>query len=319
MSKLLRFFLTVTALCAIIYFVDLEELPRTFADANYLLLTLTLLIFSFDRVLMAYKWTLLLRPHAISLGIIDAWSIYSMTSFYGSFLPSTVGADALRVIVLRRRGVDTFAVSASVVIERISGFIVGSSLSVLALIYFSRRLNIQPTWSNSLMAIAGASVLAISIVLLIRFLHLRRPSMLPNRWVRCVRDILGKIQAAHRVYDTESVLLLKFFILTGAEQLLSLAMGYLLALSLNIDVNIFDFMAALAVGILLSRLPLTIDGFGIMEATVGGMLIWVGVSVSDSIIVVLIGRLMNILAFLPGTIVHSIREAAIHSDRVNVK
>jgi len=185
--------------------------------------------------------------------------------------------------------------------------VVGVGLGALSLLYFSAKFEFRSSWPYLLIAIAGASISVALVALLVWCFRGKRSKLFSNRWVDTARGVWEKFQAANRVYRTEPKILILFFVLTIIEQVLSLLMGYMVAPALNLDVAMFDFMAALAMAMLLSRLPVTIDGLGVMEATISGVLIWAGVPVTDSITIVLVGRLMNILAFLPGTIVYSIR------------
>jgi hypothetical protein len=87
---------------------------------------------------MGYKWGLLLEVQGIRVPLWERWGIYSLATLASTFLPATVGADALRIGWLWRRGAPGWPVTASVVVERLIGFAVSLSIATAALLYLSR-------------------------------------------------------------------------------------------------------------------------------------------------------------------------------------
>jgi uncharacterized protein (TIRG00374 family) len=305
MTRPLQIIMTIIALAILASIVDWASFLDALLSANYFLISAALFVFTAERFLMSYKWTILLRPHHIRLGVVKAWAVYCMASLYGLFLPSTVGADAIRVWDLRNAGIDPYAVSASIVIERLIGFIVGLSLAALSLIYFSSHFitDIAPA---TIMYSAGVVVcFAVVGFFLLRSMF---GDLIKGKrgggWAK-VSEFIVKVQRAYSVYRGEHVALFLFLMLTMTEQLIALAMGYLIVLALGIDVSLFNYVAAMAIGMLISRVPLTIDGLGVLEGTVGGMLVLIGVALPSTVAVLLIGRVLNVVAFLPGAVVNA--------------
>ena len=92
-------------------------------------------------------------------------------------------------------------------------------------------------------------------------------------------------------------------VLTVAEQLLTLVMTYVLAPALGIEVPLLHFCAAVAVAMLVSRLPIAIDGIGVYEGVLILLLGLTGVGPAETVALAIVGRALNIVAFLPGAIV----------------
>ena len=87
------------------------------------LAALVIIVFMLDRALMTFKWLLLLRARGIHPHFFRAMKIYCASMVWGMFLPSTVGADTIRAVSLVRTGINTNEVVASIVIERVFGFV----------------------------------------------------------------------------------------------------------------------------------------------------------------------------------------------------
>ena len=84
-----------------------------------------------DRLLMAWKWWLLVRSRDASLGLWAAVRAYYLASFAGYFLPMTVGADAVRIGALAGTSRPAVLV-ASVVLERLIGALAQAVLAGLS-------------------------------------------------------------------------------------------------------------------------------------------------------------------------------------------
>ena len=97
-------------------------------DRRYLAAVLALV--ALDRVIMIYRWVLLLRASGVPITTAKAADIFLVSSFVGSFLPAGVGADAARAYSLRNHILEGGEALASVVVDRLLGTL---SLGVMAL------------------------------------------------------------------------------------------------------------------------------------------------------------------------------------------
>src|SRR5688500_4452322 len=98
----------------------------TSAHAGWLIGAVGLVLI--DRTLMAYRWVLLLRAvdTARAIPLWGVMRIFFVSTFLGTFLPASVGGDAVRTIHLSRLQVPPADALASVVVDRLLG-----TLSVL--------------------------------------------------------------------------------------------------------------------------------------------------------------------------------------------
>jgi uncharacterized membrane protein YbhN (UPF0104 family) len=130
-------------------------------------------------LISAYKWGVLLRANGKAQPYPWLVGIYFVGQFANNFLPTSVGGDAIRVVALGRRTGSYAQASASVFMERLSGFLALSLIALGALLVtstdlFGLRLVSDPTltWASSglaLAALAAGAVALASPVLLRRF------------------------------------------------------------------------------------------------------------------------------------------------------
>lgn len=129
------------------------------------LLALTLLIQIGCVVLSAYKWAVLLRARGHRLPFPWLLGVYLVGQFANNFLPTSVGGDAVRLVTLGRRIGSYAQASASVFIERLTGFLALSLIANLALLVtstdlFGLRLDSDPRLTLTAFAFALAGVAA---------------------------------------------------------------------------------------------------------------------------------------------------------------
>jgi hypothetical protein len=110
------------------------------------------------------------------------------------------------------------------------------------------------------------------------------------------------IRAAHVsyvAYLSSPGVVVTFALLTMVEYLLILVATYVVALALRIEVGPLGFGAALALATLLARLPIAIDGLGMFEGSLIGLLLVVGVGPADSLALAIATRLLVLLVCAP--------------------
>jgi uncharacterized protein (TIRG00374 family) len=305
-SLAIRAVLTLLIVGAIAYFVDWARLLETLRNVHFPTLLLAYGLYVFDRILMAYKWGLLLRVQAIRIPLWVNTSIYSAATLIGTILPSTVGADAMRVLWLSRRKYDTAGVASSIFVERLGGFAVSSVLAGLGVSY----LMFQRALSGPLSRALGVAVV-LSVVLLLGLLLMSFSGVLSKKLGRLVKAyapskafiVLQRLNEANAAYRHAGGVVSVFVTLTFVEQILTFGMNYVLARALGIEVEPMVFLAALAVTFLIIRVPITIDAIGVFEGTLFVLLLSAGLQTADVVALGLVGRILNITSFLPGAIV----------------
>jgi uncharacterized protein (TIRG00374 family) len=254
---------------------------------------------------MAYKWGLLLHVQAIRLPLWLNASIYSAATMVGTILPSTVGADAMRVLWLSRRKHDTTGVASSIFVERLAGFAVSSVLASLGAAYLIFQTGLSSPLSR---ALGLAVILSVALLGLLLMSFNGTFSKKLGRLVKAyapskVFGVLQRLNEANAAYRHAGGALLVFVLLTFVEQILNFGMNYVLARALGIEVEPTAFLAALAVTFLIIRIPITIDAIGVFEGTLFVLLLSAGLQTADVVALGVVGRILNIASFLPGAIV----------------
>jgi uncharacterized protein (TIRG00374 family) len=279
--------------------VEWDAFATAVRSAKISWLVAAFVVFVLDRVLMAYKWALLLRLQGLRVRLWEAWSVYSAASLAGTVLPSTVGADMLRAAWAWRKGLGSGSAVATFVVERAIGFVVGSYLTVLGLLYLGAG-GYMPAGLSSLRWIAlvawagGTLLIALSFNTRFQRAVVQR---IPVRPSSRLTSRLTRFRDAYTSFGARRKPIAAFALLTLAEQVVTLFMHYLVALALGLDVSPVAFVAACAIAFFVTRLPISLDGLGVLEGSLVVLLGASGVAAAPAVALALIARILAILSY----------------------
>jgi len=276
---------------------------------NPIYVVLVLALCTVDRALMTYKWLRLLSARGQRLPFFCGMKLYTASMVWGMFLPTTVGADAVRAASAMRRGLNIDHVLASITIERMIGFLSAVILGLLGMLQLSAVDQLGDRYD--VIWLAGDITLLLALLVfaasfsntVFEFVHDR----LFRRWQE--NRIIARLRQFHEAYmgyqDVKGTLLV-FFGLTLFEQLFPILECALLAWGMGIDVGLFQIAGAVILTQLLSRIPISIDALGVYEGVFLIMMGAVGIGATEAVAIAIAGRLLQTISWLPWWFVHVI-------------
>jgi len=279
---------------------DLRQVVQILRSTNPFLFAVVCLIAVLDRVLMAYKWNLLLRARGVFASLWQITRLYFVGYLVGSFTPGAVGGDAYRVAALWRRGKAGIILS-TVVLERFVGVTVILTIAAIALPFSTRYIGANAgswVWIITLGAAATVIALCLSLAPSIVLGVTRR---LPSVSRFGVTRKLGDFYTAYAEHRNHMGILGVFTALTALEVLVLVVVNYLAARSLGVDVSFGYFLCVMPVLHILLRLPVTVQGIGVQEGLFVYFLVLAGFSAADGLAISLLHRAIEIVVLvLPG-------------------
>ncbi len=300
----LRFLVSAGLMALLLgWMVDLPAAWRAIQNCHWGWIVLLAGWITLDRVLMAYKWRLLLACRGLNLGMWEALKAYYLASFAGCFLPSTVGGDAMRVAALASQDLPGAALAASVVMERALGFLAAAIAALLALLLLTGLAVELPhglmAWSAG---IAGAVALVVVASLsnwLADWMQ-KLPERLADRG-RLLR-LLGKFLAAYGTYRHHRPTLLAFLLLSLIEQGFPVVGTWLAGEALHIHLSLIHAAAVAPLALLFTRIPISLSGFGVVEGLYVAFFALVGIGATDAFLLGLLGDLSVLVTTVPGAL-----------------
>jgi len=319
MRLLLQIVISIFLLGAIIWHMGgLREVGAHMGRIDPFYVLLVFLGNTFDRALMTFKWVRLLRSRDIHLSFFRGMRIYCAAMVWGLFFPSTVGSDAIRAYSTIRTGLDSNEIVASIIIERMIGFLSALLLAFLSLILLSRigymDARFQSIWYLvCLFLIIALIIFGISLSrttynifhdrVLIRYRD--------NRFLKRVE----KIHLAYQSYQSNKGSLATFFGLTFGEQMLQFLLPWLVAQGLGINAGVIFFAGAIPLTYLISHLPISLDGIGVYEGIFIILISFAGVSASEAVAIAFTGRIIQTASWLPWWVADVVKKGNIKPPR----
>lgn len=245
--------------------VDLRALLALLAGMRPLLLLAIFPLLFFNTVISALKWKWLLQTDGITVPLPTLTASYLIGTFFNMFLPSNIGGDVYRVYDVARRSRRTVHSFASVLADRLSGFValvtLGVGFGILGLRLLPDR---QILWIPFLaMAALALMIAALFQEHLIRWAVARTPlSRFP-----ALRSFSFKLFESVRQYRLAPRLFGKVMTASFTFQFGVITCIYLLARALGIELPFYYFCVFVPFVSLLEALPVSIFGLGIRDAS----------------------------------------------------
>jgi glycosyltransferase 2 family protein len=308
----LRLFLSLGLIIFLITLVDLNELTQVLAQGSLRLIALAYFLGILDRILMAYKWRILLQARQIYLSLKDATILYLTCTFLGLLLPATVGGDIFRAYAVTKDEDTVGDVISSIVLERVLGLValmVFVIFSILLSILVMGQGFITNVWGllGVLVVLLGATavilILSFTQVNLSHFSCKIEPLLRRWQYLWQGRKLTRLVQNTYRSYlkyrDNKLELAL-FLFYSFLENLFPIFWSYCLARAFGIDVPLLFFFILVPLVLALRRLPISIDGIGVQQGAYVYFLSLINVPQAESLLLGIGTHLLALAIILPG-------------------
>jgi len=227
-------------------------------------------------------------------------SLYLAGLFMGNVLPSTIGGDALRVSRLSKDNGQTPTTFASVVLERMSGWLVLPVITLTGLLVNPGLRDLGRASSIAFFTAAGTLVLLITVLFLTARPGRGIESSLEQNdgWRRFARAVRFGVQKLAKAPVATARILAAGF----AYQLILIAAALMAARALGMPAGVGPTaLLAFVPAILIAQvLPISISGLGVREGLFALFLHPLGVPRSQAIALGLLLYLLNLVVSLLG-------------------
>jgi glycosyltransferase 2 family protein len=232
------------------------------ADWRFILLACALV--AIDRVLMAYRWLTLLAPldpgERPPLGAI--MRIFFVSTFVGTFLPASIGGDAVRAYGLSKEGVGGVDAVASVLMDRLLGIVSILIVAIAGAILARHLIDIRALFpALALLTVACAAALAIVFSPRAATAVASVLALLPRG-----RETGTRLVTAIQRYATLHLAMTNVLLCSIAVQVLRVLQTYCLGLALGLAVPLGVYFALVPLILLIVLMPITINGIGTTQA-----------------------------------------------------
>jgi glycosyltransferase 2 family protein len=283
---------------------DPAEAGRALAGARWTYIGAAVGLVLADRSLMAFRWLVLLRPLAAARPPFrEVLRVFFVSTFVGTFLPASVGGDAVRAWALSRYGVRLSDSVASVLLDRAFGIVsillVGGAAALVA-------PPSVPSWlPPATLALALATCVAMAVALFSRTAERVTHAALGRvPWTRAAGAGRGVIAAFHR-YRSHPAALLNVLAGSIGVQGLRIAQAWLLGLALGIPLGPALYLVYVPVILLVMQIPITINGLGTSQWAFVSLFGESGVAAADAFALSILFVGLGVVGNLPGGLLYA--------------
>jgi uncharacterized protein (TIRG00374 family) len=270
---------------------------------------------------MPTKWNLLLRAKNIYVSWVYVTKIYYISAFMGLFLPPTVGSDVVRGYYITKKKHQLPDIISSIVVERIIGLIALLFFALVGVILFIEHFTTDTLDLTELITVSIISLLFTVCGTIFLLSDWFKEKVISSAEKFSKKKVFGKftslissVQQSLADYKSYKVTLLIFFWLTVLEIALKAYRSYVIALVLNINLPVLYYFAFIPIILMLTRLPISLNGFGIHESGFVYFLSLMGVSKTLGLSVGIIDHFILIYAVLPGGLFYMFEKDRVNKD-----
>lgn len=246
-------------------------------------------------VIGGLRWQVLLRVADLPVRRRELFRVFSVSAFANAFLPTSVGGDFTRVLMVGRRGEPLARAATTVVIDRLA-----SVASLVMMAWLGVLLAPHVVSSGSTAALAAVSVGMLVAILVLRL----RPGLLRSVGARVVparfMTHVGAVAAVVGAFLTDRRAFAAVVLSSLAFQALATIQIVFLARMVGVELSFGLAAVALALTQLATLLPISIGGFGVREGSYAIILAGGGVSHTDAVLISLLSIVALFVATLPG-------------------
>ena len=261
-SNLLRITFAVALTAYLLYKSHPRAVAAALIGVSWRWIGLAVLLVLVDRALMAIRWIWLLRPvdPARMPPTATLMRIFFVSTFVGSFLPASVGSDAVRTWQATERGVPGAQALASVLMDRVLGIASILIAAVAGFMVYPELLATRGILLAFVAAIAGC-VFALAFVFSSNWDTFVRRALLP-RLPQRLQPVLDRVLAALQAYQGHHATTLGVLAASLGVQMLRIVQAWCLGMSLGLAVPMSAYFGNIPIVLLVMLLPISINGMG---------------------------------------------------------
>jgi glycosyltransferase 2 family protein len=294
-----RLAVSASLVAALLWFADVHSVMERLRSLSLAFVLCAWGYYAGCQWLSSCRWRLFLCAKGIrDVPVSELFRYYMIGMFLNSFLPGAVGGDAAKAYHLYRRIGDGHLAIGTVVLERFSGLL---GLSLLSLV--SLALGLSWLGKPSIIVAVGAAALFLSVIVLaLWWTPLSQPvqRLLGRFGPNSLGPRLQSFHAALAGYRDHPGTVLRAVALSLLIQgLYALFFGFV-AWGLGIRIDVIYFVLFLPLVTLAMLVPISFGGLGVREAMLVLLFAQVGVPAADVLAVSLTAHGLNMLLSLWG-------------------
>ena len=313
-ARVLKIAVTVALYAVVFYTIDLAALSARLRTVELGWVALGVVAYAAGQWLSAYKWWLMLRPVSLVVPYLRMVSFYFIGMFFNIFLPTIVGGDAVKAILLARETGAPARATMSVFMERNAGLFALLSIATVA------------AWFAPPVQVLGLSLLPLTLLLWTGFIAAN--AVIANRHAYRLVDYLIALTPLSRLRSRATSLYDALVPYRTARGVVSASIGLSFVFQATVILVVFLNANALAQHVpvsalavfvplisLAGMLPVSVNGLGIREALYLLLFGRIGIPSDVAVSLALLYFGVTLTASLPGGVLYAVQRGPRHLFR----
>lgn len=311
----LRFCISVFLLAALLFFknINVKELLFDIKTADKLFLFLAFAVFFLIYILGLLRWYMLLRAADVHIPFRRVLTSFCGGIFFSCLLPSSIGGDLVRSIDLSKYTQRPREVVATVLLDRLSGY-VGLVVVLLVSLFFGWDLLKDNTAAIISIGVISGVMALLLLVLFNKFIFVQINKLLHFPNAGRIREGLKNLFHEVHYFRKHRRTLLYNLALSIVIQAIGPVVFYITALSLGLrGMNPVYFFVFIPIIGAITLLPISIGGLGLRESMAALFLPAAGISAGAAAAFALINSFFILLYGAIGGLIYVL---TVHHRRV---
>ena len=302
-SRALRFLVAAGLTAYILYKSDPAAVLAATAGADWRPIGVAVGLVLFDRALMAYRWVVLLRTidRADRPPLGAVMRIFFVSTFVGTFLPASIGGDAVRAYSVTKLNVPGGDAVASVFMDRMLGV---ASILVMSLV----GLILARDLAGDRVILAGLAFAGAPCVVTLLLIFSSGAGTVASTFIAqlpgMARPSAQQLLESIRRYRAYHGQLVNVLLCSVAVQVLRVVQAYYLGRGLGIAAPLSSYFAFIPLILLIMLLPVTFNGIGTSQWAFYWFFSRVGVPVASGVALSVLFVALGIVGNLPGGVLY---------------
>ncbi len=244
--------------------VDIETIWESIQNIDIAQFVLAASLFALAIFLLICRWTVLLKALDIKVPFLRVITAYMVGLFCNLFFPSSIGGDLVRGLDLAKYEKSRLKLFATVVLDRLIGFVSVVMLAFLGLLFSYKRFvnDVIVLYSVGILAV----VLCFTLIILFNRGIFSKLASIFNRFEKVKQGLMNFNE--YMIFFRNKRKILAFnLVLSFIIQVLSSVIYYLIGLSLGLDTPLIYYLVLIPIVNTISVLPITIGGLGLRDCS----------------------------------------------------
>jgi uncharacterized membrane protein YbhN (UPF0104 family) len=304
----LKAIVSIALLAILLTRVDFGRLWSVARDASVGWLAAGLALYLVMVLVSAWRWGLLLRAQHVHISSARLTASFLVATFFNNVLPSNIGGDVVRVADTAGAAGSKTLATTIVIIDRgigLLGLVFIAALGASAGARFGTdAIAVAPgvLWTG----LGVAAIVATPALLMpAGFMRLLQPlRVLHPEWVD---ERLGRMTAALARFRETPAALAGCFVGAVLVQAVIVAFYAAIAQSMRIPIGLAALSVIVPMTLIVQMLPVSMNGFGVREATFGFYFTRLGLPLESALLVSFMGAALILLFSISGGVVYLLR------------